>query len=142
MSQSAQTAPSRAPVATPFALIGGEPEVRRLVAAFYDSMEQDPAFAELRAIHAADLSAMRARLADYLTQWMGGPRIYAERHPGRGCIVSAHGPFPIDARMAEQWLACMRKAFETAGVSSEVRAMLDPAFNAMCQGLRNDPQAN
>jgi hemoglobin len=138
MSESAQAAPSRAPVTTPFALIGGEAEIRRLVGAFYDAMEQDPAFAELRAMHAPDLSVMRTRLTDYLTQWMGGPRVYAERHPGRGCIVSAHGPFPIDVRMAEQWLACMRKAFETAAVPAEVRSMLDPAFTAMCQGLRND----
>jgi hemoglobin len=138
MSPSAQAAPQRPPVKTPFALIGGEPEVRRLVEAFYDAMEQRPVYAELRAIHAPDLTPMRARLADYLTQWMGGPRVYAERHPGRGCIVSAHGPFPIDGRMADQWLACMREAFEAAAVAPEVRAMLDPAFTAMCQGLRND----
>jgi hemoglobin len=138
MSPSAQAAPQRPPVKTPYALIGGEPEVRRLVETFYDAMEQNPAYAALRAIHAPDLGPMRARLADYLTQWMGGPRVYAERHPGRGCIVSAHGPFAIDGRMADQWLACMREAFEAAGVAPAVRAMLDPAFSAMCQGLRND----
>jgi hemoglobin len=124
--------------ATPFELIGGGPAIRRMVDAFYDAMAREPAFAELRALHAADLAPMRARLADFLTQWMGGPRVYAERHPGRGCVVSAHAPFPIGGRVADQWVACMRQAFATAGVSAEARAMLDPAFERMCQGLRND----
>jgi hemoglobin len=84
---------------------------------------------------------MRARLSDWLLGWMGGPRVYNERHPGRSCIVSAHAPFPIDAAMADQWLACMRRAFDRAGTSAELRAMLDPAFAAMCQGLRNDAAA-
>lgn len=126
-----------APPATPFELIGGEPAVRRLVAAFYDAMEQDPAFARLRAIHAADLQPMRERLADYLSQWMGGPRRYAERHPDRGCIVSAHGAFPIDARQAEDWMACMRQAFAAADVTVAARRMVERVMAQMCEGLRN-----
>jgi hemoglobin len=122
---------------TPFALIGGESEVQRLVNAFYDAMDREPEFAALRAIHAADLAPMRARLSDFLIQWMGGPRIYAERHPGRGCVVSAHQPVPIDQALADQWLACMRRAFEAAALAPELRSMLDPAFAGMCQGLRN-----
>jgi hemoglobin len=133
--------PIRKPAVTPYDLIGGEADIQRLVGAFYDLMERDPDFAELRALHQGDLGPMRARLADFLTQWMGGPAVFAQRHPGRGCIVSAHKPFPIGARVADQWLACMRQAFEVANVSSPVRQMLDPAFAAMCQGLRNDKPA-
>jgi hemoglobin len=135
MSQSAQ---AEARPANPFDLIGGEAGVRRLVDAFYDAMEQDPAFVRLRAIHAADLGPMRSRLADYFTQWMGGPRVYGERHPGRPCVVSAHGAFPIDARMAEDWMACMRQALATAEVSAAFRTMVEPVMAGMCQGLRND----
>ena len=129
---------SAARASTPFDLAGGEAGVRRLVQAFYDIMEADPAFARLRAIHAADLAPMRARLSDYLAQWMGGPRAYAQRHPGRGCIVSAHAPFGIDAAMAGDWMACMRKAFDAAGVSDEFRRMVEPVLADMCEALRND----
>lgn len=141
MSESVQTEAPRAPV-KPFDLIGGEAEIRKLVNAFYDAMDQDPAFARLRSIHAPDLGPMRARLADYLSQWMGGPRVYAERHPGRGCIVSAHGPFAIDGQMAEDWMACMRKAFVAAGVSEQFRRMVEPVMADMCQGLRNDDRSS
>ncbi len=137
MSASAQSAAPQPRAATPFALIGGEAAIRRLVAAFYDAMEQDPAFSRLRGIHAADLGPMRERLADYLTQWMGGPRHYAERHPERGCIVSAHAPFPIDAQHAQDWMACMRQALAAANVSEEVRRMVEPVMAQMCEGLRN-----
>ena len=127
-----------APASTPYQLIGGEAAVRRLAEAFYDAMEQEPRFARLRAIHAADLAPMRARLADWLTGWMGGPRVYAARHPGRGCIVSAHGRFTIDSQMADDWMACMRRAFVGAELSGPLREMLDPALTQLARALRND----
>ena len=52
--------------ATPFDLIGGHPAIQRIVERFYDLMEQDPAYAELRALHAPDLSPMRRSLALFL----------------------------------------------------------------------------
>jgi hemoglobin len=125
------------PAALPYALIGEEAGVRRLVWAFYDVMDREPAFARLRAMHAADLAPMRERLADFLVQWMGGPRVYAERHPGRACVASAHRGLGIDAAMADAWMACMRRAFERAGTVPEVRRIIEPVFEQMCQGMRN-----
>ena len=55
-----------APAETPFDWIGGEAQVRTLVDRFYDLMEQEPAYAELRAIHADDLTDMRAQLPLFL----------------------------------------------------------------------------
>jgi hemoglobin len=141
MSESVETTAAPPQRVLPYDLIGQEEGIRRLVSAFYDLMEQDPAFARLRAIHAPDLTPMRARLADFLGQWMGGPRVYAERHPGRPCVVSAHAPFKIDAAMAEDWMACMRKALEQAQTSEPVRKMIEPVLADMCQGLRNDKKA-
>jgi hemoglobin len=126
-----------APPRTPFELIGGRPAVRRLVDAFYDRMQASPAYARLRAMHAADLSPMRERLADWLDMWMGGPTDYAARHPGRGCIASAHRPFRIDAEAAGQWLSCMREALQEAGVGGAGREFLDEAFARMCEALAN-----
>ena len=47
---------------TPFDLIGGEAAVRGLVERFYDLMELDPAYAELRATHGSDLTITRDKL--------------------------------------------------------------------------------
>lgn len=121
----------------PYYHIGEEEGVRCLADAFYDIMEGDPAFARLRAIHAADLGPMRARLADFLVGWMGGPNRYAERHPGRPCIATAHSAFKIDARLADDWMACMTLAFEKARTPGQVRRLIEPVLRNMCQGLRN-----
>lgn len=134
-----QTASAPAPMsfATPFEAIGGEAGIRRLVNAFYDGMDADPAFGPLRAMHQPDLGPMRARLADWLSGWLGGPSIYAGRHPGRPCIASAHAPFRIDAGHADQWLACMRAALDESDMPEDWRAQVDAAFARMCQAFVN-----
>ncbi len=50
-----------APPQTPFTLMGGIPTVRRLVDRFYDLMEEDPAYAALRDLHAPDSSPCAPR---------------------------------------------------------------------------------
>ena len=75
--------------ATPYDLIGGAPVIRRIVDRFYDLMDQDPAYAELRALHAPDLGPMRHSLSGFLNAWAGGPRDWFEENPGK-CMMSAH----------------------------------------------------
>ena len=122
---------------TPYEALGGAAGRRRLTDAFYDRMDRDPAFEALRLMHAADLGPMRERLADWMSGWTGGPAVYAQNHPGRPCIVSAHAPFRIDAAVADQWLACMRAALDAVSVSAQWRGPLDDAFARMCTGLQN-----
>jgi hemoglobin len=122
---------------TPFKAIGGETGMRRLVDGFYDRMDHDPAFAALRAIHAEDLGPMRARLADWLSGWMGGPQVYAVRHPDRPCIMSAHAPFRIDAVLADQWLACMQLALADTAMPEDWRELVAQAFARLCAGLQS-----
>ncbi len=95
---------------TPFERIGGRDPVARLVTRFYDLMDDDPAYAELRAIHGPDLAEMKEKLTDFLVAWMGGPRDWFDKNPG-ACIMSAHAAMNgIDAQTADQWMACMERA--------------------------------
>jgi len=119
------------PQVTPFEYMGGDAAVRALVARFYDLMESDPAYAELRAMHAPDLKPMRERLFQFFSGWLGGPRLYS------GCVMSAHAPFAIGAREREQWLACMARAMVDVDVPLAVRALLTPAFERMSQGMQS-----
>ncbi|MET0545605.1 MAG: group II truncated hemoglobin [Caulobacterales bacterium] len=121
---------------TPFHRLGGEVVIRRIVDHFYDVMEQDPAAAGIRAMHAADLSVMRSKLADWMIGALGGPPLYAQR-PDKGCMVSVHKGYPIGAAERDQWMACLRKAFDKAGVSDEMRHMLDTPFHDMADRLRS-----
>ena len=46
-----ETASPEAPVQSPFERVGGHAALQAITNRFYDLMEQDPAYAELRAMH-------------------------------------------------------------------------------------------
>jgi hemoglobin len=121
---------------TPYDLLGGEPQVRRLVERFYDLMESAPQVQALRAMHAADLTPMRAKLGDFLCGWLGGPALYNQR-PDAKCMSSAHAPYAIDTAVRDQWMWCMNQALADIDASESVCAMVAPAFARVCEALRN-----
>jgi hemoglobin len=123
---------------SPFERIGGAPAVAALVDAFYDLVEQDPAYAELRRMHAHDLAPMRRSLSGFLTGWMGGPRDWFDQHPGK-CMVSVHAGLPITARTARQWVQAMREALRLQGVNAEVAAILGDIFENMATSMARLP---
>lgn len=94
---------------TPFHRLGGRPVFEAICERFYDLMESDPAYADLRAMHAPDLARMRQSLAGFLSGWAGGPRDWFEENPGK-CMMSAHKPFAITPAVAAQWSECMKRA--------------------------------
>jgi len=120
----------------PYEKLGGEPTVRRLVDHFYRIMDESPRAATIRAMHARDLGPMREKLVDYLVGWLGGPPRYHAR-PDAKCIVSAHTPYSIGRAESDQWMDCMREALSATGVSDELRALIEPAFDRVAKGLQN-----
>ena len=121
---------------TLFALTGEWNGVRAIVDRFYDLMDSDSQYAELRAMHAPDLGPMRVRLTDFLAAWLGGPRNYFEK-PGHNCVVSAHKPFAIGEKERDQWTACMHRAMADCEVPEELREFLDKAFVKVAEAFRN-----
>lgn len=117
-------------VATPFDRIGGRPAVAEVVERFYDLMDSDPAYDELRAMHAPDLAPMRRSLAGFLTGWLGGPRDWFDAHPGV-CMMSLHFPLPITRQTTGQWLAAMARALADCEVEPQLAAMMNEAFGRM-----------
>lgn len=121
---------------SPYEQLGGAPVLRRLVDAFYDIMDSDPAAAGIRAMHGSDLTAIRGSLFDWLSGWSGGPALY-NRRPDRKCIMSAHAPFPIGDAERDQWMSCMRQALTRLGLEDSVRALFEDGFSRLADALRN-----
>ena len=96
----------------PYDLVGGAVVVRNIVDRFYDLMDQEDAYRELRALHAPELGPMRVSLAGFLNAWLGGPRDWFDDHPGV-CMMSAHARLPITGETADQWCDAMRRAIDT-----------------------------
>ncbi|MCX7285714.1 MAG: group II truncated hemoglobin [Novosphingobium sp.] len=127
-----------APAATPYERIGGSTALRRLTDRFYDLMDTDPAFAALRAMHAADLLPMRESLPEFLAGWCGGPRRWAEANPGK-CMMSLHKPFPISGKTAGQWADCMTRAIaDSALEDSEIANALADVLTRMALGMARE----
>ncbi|WP_394560745.1 group II truncated hemoglobin [Aquipseudomonas alcaligenes] len=88
---------------------GGLDGLRRLVDAFYRHMDELPEAAEVRAMHAESLELARDKLTCFLSGWLGGPRLFAEKYGSIG-IPSFHAQWPIGNAQAEAWLSCMAHA--------------------------------
>ena len=125
-----------APAITPYAMVGGEAGLRRIVERFYEIMDSDPGAAQIRAMHAADLSPVREKLFEFMSGWLGGPPLYQQNAQSK-CIVSAHSRFAIDAAARDQWLMCMRQALVDAGLPQEARDYLDSALFRLADFFRN-----
>ncbi len=64
---------------TLFDEIGGYGKIKDLVNQFYDLMELDSQFSELRKVHPKELDSSREKLTMFLSGWTGGPNLYIEK---------------------------------------------------------------
>jgi len=103
--------------------IGGQETVHKIVTIFYELMDTDPRYAELRALHAPDLTRTRESLEGYLTGWFGGPNTWSEQNPGR-CIMSVHSGIKISKATAQQWIDAMTAALRQSGIETGVGVRL------------------
>ena len=124
------------PGITPFEWIGGEPAIQALVDRFYDLMDLEPAYTELRAAHGSTLDEARQKLFWFLCGWLGGPQHYVERF-GHPRLRMRHMPFSIGVLERDQWLACMDQAMTEVGVDPALHQRLNQSFFQTADWMRN-----
>ncbi len=125
--------------ATPFERIAGEGPVNALAERFYDAMDElEPELAALHPLEDGKVSrASRDRFALFLVGWLGGPQHYTERH-GHPRLRMRHAHVPVNQRMREAWLRCMRVALGHPSVDPDLRSYLDEQFTKLADFLRNE----
>jgi len=130
MATAAQAAPK-----TPFHMLGGHDIMQAIVDRFYDLMDSDPAYSELRAMHAPDLAKMRRELTRFLTGWAGGPRDWFEDNPGR-CMMSVHKPYAISSQVAGQWAEAMERAIaDVAPENADLAQQMAKLLGDLARGM-------
>lgn len=102
---------------TPYELIGGADTLVRLVDTFYDLVKLHP---ELAPLFPEDFTEVKERQYQFLTQFLGGPTLYSDRH-GHPMLRARHMHFPIGPTQAEAWLACMDEAMDQTGLEGSIR---------------------
>ncbi|SAI68036.1 globin-like protein [Bordetella ansorpii] len=121
---------------TLFELLGGEPGLHALVERFYDLMDLEPDFRELRAAHGPSLDEARQKLFWFLCGYFGGPNHYIERF-GHPRLRARHLPFSIGEIERDQWVACMGRAMQDQGVPPALLDRILHAFYGTADWMRN-----
>lgn len=121
--------------ATPYEALGGSDVIDRIVDRFYDLMDTDPVYAELRAIHAEDLGPVQAGLKQFLAAWTGGPKNWFDQ--GK-CVMSLHRAFPISAEIGEQWADAMARAIaEQRDIAQDLSEAMQIRLTQMARAMVN-----
>ena len=119
--------------------LGGAEVVRGLVDKFYDLMDEDPDYYGVRKLHPPDLGESRNKLYWFLSEWMGGPKLFSERI-GLPFLRQRHMHFAIGVSERDQWMACMVRAMQEIGLEAELRMELEQAFFKTADFMRNQPE--
>jgi len=121
---------------TAYEMIGGPQSLRELVDRFYDLMDLEPEFAELRAMHPPTLDGSRDKLFMFLSGWLGGPDLFVEQF-GHPRLRARHMPFSIGTESRDQWVKCMVRAMDEVGVDEALRLRLGVNFFNTADFMRN-----
>jgi hemoglobin len=120
--------------ATFYDAVGGHETFRRLIAAFYGRVENDPV---LRPLYPEEeLGPAAERLRMFLEQYWGGPRTYSEVR-GHPRLRARHVPFRIDDEARVAWLANMRAALDEIDLHPEADRVLWDYLETAAQTLVN-----
>lgn len=121
---------------TVYEQLGGEAGVRALSDRFYDEMDARTEVKTLRAMHPADLGTTRERFFWFLSGWLGGPPLFAER-VGHPRLRMRHAAFAVDEAARDEWLLCMRAALAPTKLEPAVLAQLDRSFAQLANHMIN-----
>lgn len=99
-----------------YTAVGGEQTFRRLVAAFYAGVREDPVLLPL--YPEDELDAAQERLTLFLMQYWGGPTTYGDTR-GHPRLRMRHAPFQIGPAERDAWLARMRDALDGLDLPGE-----------------------
>lgn len=124
------------PERTPYEIIGGELQVKRLANRFYDIMESAPEAAELYAIHPLPLDAIREKFFQFLSGWLGGPALYEQQY-GHPRLRARHLPFTVNKQLRDQWMFCMDKALAEVVEHKLLRQGLSQSFGQLATHMIN-----
>jgi hemoglobin len=124
---------------TLYRAIGGQPAVRALTERFYELMDTLPEAARCRAVHPPNLEGSRAKLDDYLTGYLGGPKLYIEKH-GHPRLRSRHFIAAIGPAERDEWLLCFRRAMDETIANPKLREIIWEPIERLAYNMQNREQ--
>lgn len=99
-------------------------------------MDEMPEYHGIRKLHPQDLSGSREKLHLFLSGWLGGPPLYAEKY-GHPMLRARHLPFAIGIAERDAWLACMSQSMKDVNMAEPLHDALIKAFYGTADWMRN-----
>lgn len=116
--------------------IGGQAAVFQLANQFYDIMQREKCAREILEIHPNDLTRSRKRLAHYLCEWFGGPKLFGEQYVNPNWIKQRHIHLNIGLELRDQWLYCMTTAMSELDYDTQLQHELTQQFYELAGFMR------
>lgn len=120
----------------PYDRIGGEAGLRRMTRRMYALMDELPEAAAVRRLHPADLADSEQKFFEFMSGWLGGPPLFAERR-GAPMLRARHLPFSIGMEEVSGWLACFHQAMQETVGDAELRDFLWSRIEPLALHMRN-----
>ncbi len=116
----------------PYERIGGRDGVQALASGFYDLVDLDERYAELRALHGHGTGEVRQAFGLWLAAWLGGP---VEIAGSQGCIMSRHRAMRFGPALADQWLDAMERTVERIVHDPQLATAMLQAMTGMARAM-------
>ena len=119
-----------------FNQLGSLAAIKQLADEFYDVMDSDPTFNDLRSLHPHKLIKTKKKLFRFLTHWLGGPKLLTRVPPSAALLELRHRHFELNEERAKLWLACMDKAMSNLEIESALKDKLNSKFAGMIKAMQ------
>lgn len=123
-------------VVTLYERIGGQTEVTKLAHLFYDVMQRDAFANDVLNMHPDDLTRSRKRLANYLCEWFGGPKLFGEQYVNPEWLKRRHQHLNIGVDARDQWMHCMTTAMSELNFDGQLQEELTKSFYELAGYMR------
>jgi len=124
-----------------FEQIGGLTKVKNLADEFYTVMERDSNARALRDVHPGELINSRKNLYRFISEWLGGPKLFGAQHVNAKWLELRHRHFNPTQEHEEQWLYCMDKAMTNLEFDNDLKLALNTKFSSMIKLMRTQRES-
>ncbi len=121
--------------------IGGEQPLRLFVTRLYQYMDELAEVKPVRDMHAMSLNEAGERLFNFMSGWLGGPKLYHQFY-GEPRLRRRHMHIAIGDAERDQWLLCAKKALDDMDWPETVSSELMYRLQEMADHLRNQGPLN
>ena len=124
------------PRASLYERAGGAQAIEKIVDRHIGLLRRSDARRTREVLHTQGGSRYRARMIEYVSGFLGGPVVYAEKH-GPAQLHAYHRNMVITPELRDLWFGCLTQALMLEVPDEGVRRELASVFWSMADSLTN-----